>query len=295
VAQTREARHFIQQQAAARRPFLLFLAWGAPHNPYHTAPAEYRAMYSPDRIRLRPNVPADRQERAREDLAGYYAHCTALDDCVHEVWTTLKQAGVEENTILVFTSDHGDMLHSQGLIRKQKPWDESCRVPLLIHYPKKLGRTGRELPALINTEDLMPTLLGLCGLAAPSTVQGLDYSGYAAGGKDPSDGAAIITCPAPFGEWSRNNGGREYRALRTIRYTYARDLKGPWLLYDNQNDPYQRRNLCGKPEHAGLQGRLDRQLVQKLADQHDEFLSGDQYIERWNYQVDATGTIPVRP
>jgi len=236
-----------------------------------------------------------RQAAARKDLAGYYAHCSALDECVNEVWSTLRQAGIEENTILVFTSDHCDMLYSQGKIRKQKPWDESCRIPLLVHYPQKFGRAGRELTAPINTEDLMPTLLGLCGVEVPASVEGLDFSGYLQGGKNPSDGTTVITCPSPFGEWSRNRGGREYRALRTAQYTYVRDLNGPWLLYDNRNDPYQMQNLCRKPEHAELQARLDRQLLEKLARQHDEFLPGRKYIEQRGYQVDATGTVPVRP
>ncbi|HAH49558.1 MAG TPA: sulfatase, partial [Planctomycetaceae bacterium] len=105
---------------------------GSPHNPYHTAPPEYQSMYEPQNIRLRPNVPKDQQAAAKKELAGYYAHCSALDDCVGDLLATLKETGVDHNTIVVFTSDHGDMLHSHGQIRKQKPWDESLRVPMLF-------------------------------------------------------------------------------------------------------------------------------------------------------------------
>ncbi|MCA9017196.1 MAG: DUF4976 domain-containing protein, partial [Planctomycetaceae bacterium] len=137
------------------------------------------------------------------------------------------------------------------------------------------------------------TLLGLCKLKIPQTVEGLDYSGYLRGGKNPSDGATVITCPSPFGEWQRSRGGREYRGLRTARYTYVHDLNGPWLLYDNEADPYQQNNLCNQPESAPLQARLDAALKKKLAAQGDQFLHGSKYIDQFGYQVDPkTGTVP---
>jgi hypothetical protein len=99
-------------------------------------------------------------------------------------------------------------------------------------------------------------------------------------------------CPAPFGQWNRLLGGREYRAVRTARYTYARDLKGPWLLFDNEKDPYQLDNLVGKAEHAALQAEMEGVLRRKLRETGDEFLPARSYIEKWGYRVDATGTIP---
>ena len=92
----------------------------------------------------------------------------------------------------------------------------------------------------------------------------------------------------------RRNGGREYRGIRTARYTYVRDLNGPWLLFDNEQDPYQMKNLCNQPVHAELQARLDWQLKKKLKEQGDEFLPGPVYLERWGYKVDAGGTVPYR-
>ena len=84
----------------------------------------------------------------------------------------------------------------------------------------------------------------------------------------------MILCAAPFGEWVRRIGGKEYRGVRTTRYTYVRDLNGPWLLYDNQTDPYQTNNLANLPKHAKLQARLDALLTRKLKERHDEFLPG---------------------
>ncbi len=177
-------------------------------------------------------------------------------------------------------------------MKKQQPWEESIRIPFLLHYPARFGHEGKELDARLDTPDTMPTLLGLCGILIPDTVQGLDYSGYLQGEENPSDGAALLMCPHPFGQWSTSQGGREYRGLRTKRYTYVRSLQGPWLLYDNETDPYQLANLIDQPEYGTIQRQLDRQLQQKLDRIGDKFLDGMAYIKRWAYTVDETGTVP---
>jgi arylsulfatase A-like enzyme len=295
IAQTRDAEGFLRDHAKSSKPFLLFLAWGPPHDPYFSAPEKYRAQYDPAKITLRPNVPPAFQEAARKILAGYYAHCTALDDCMGELRRTLAETGLEENTILVFTADHGDMLGSQGLYKKQKPFDESIRVPMLFHWPRGLGRQPRQLDAPINSEDLMPTLLGLCGTPIPKSVEGLDYSSYLRGGKNPGDGATVILCAAPFGEWERRAGGKEYRGLRTTRHTFVRDLGGPWLLFDNWTDPYQTNNLVNLIPHAQTQAELEATLTRKLREREDQFQPGDTYIKKWGYTVNPNGTVPYTP
>jgi arylsulfatase A-like enzyme len=295
LAQTRDAVQYLRDHAKSGQPFLLHLAWGPPHNPYDTAPKKYRDRYAPENIKLRDNVPAAAQAKARKDLAGYYAHCTALDDCFAELLQALHDTGLDQNTIVVFTSDHGDMLGSQGLQRKQCPYEESVRVPMLWRLPAALGIRPRRVDATLNTEDVLPTLLGCCRMSIPKTVEGLDFSGCLRGGADPSAGATVIRCVTPFGEYSRKRGGREYRGVRTARYTYVRDLKGPWLLFENATDPWQLTNLVGKAEHAPLQARLDALLARKLAEQHDDFRAGPEYIAQWGYRVDADGTVPYTP
>jgi arylsulfatase A-like enzyme len=291
IAQTREAEAYIRQRAGSG-PFVLFLSWGPPHNPYGTAPQPCRERFADREIRLRPNVPASLKDRAETDLRGYYAHLAALDECIGALLRTLRETGLEENTLFVFTSDHGDMLFSQGQTRKQRPWDESILVPLLVRCPAVFGTQGRRVNMPVNASDLMPTLLGLSGLKAPDTVEGTDFSRVLRAGSEPGDGAALIACYAPFGEWTRQMGGREYRGVRTARYTYVRTLEGPWLLYDNQADPYQQENLCSRPEHAGLQAELDRLLSRKLEETRDKFLPADEYIRQWGYKVDSSGTVP---
>ncbi|WP_353718801.1 sulfatase [Dyadobacter sp. 676] len=282
--QTDSAIGFIKQ--SGKNPFLLVLSWGPPHNPYETAPEKYQKMYDPAKLRVRPNVPAEMQDSARKVLAQYYAHCTALDDMTGKLLDALEKQGIAENTIVVFTSDHGDMLLTRGVFRKQRPWDESALVPMLIRYPEKLGKKGITISKPLGTPDILPTLLGLSGIKIPASVQGTDVSaGILKPEKYPLD-AALITLPVPFHEYNFSNGGREYRGVRTERYTYTRRLNGPWLLYDNQTDPYQQNNLIGKPEYKKIQSELEAKLTKMLKDIDDDFQPADVYMKRWNYNYD---------
>ena len=295
IAQTEDAQTYIQShaQSDSDQPFALFLSWGPPHAPYLTAPEKYRKMYADKDITLRRNVPDEHREAALRDYRGYYAHMTALDDCMGDLLKTLDETGLADNTIVVYTSDHGDMLHTRGAMKKQQPWDESLRVPFLVRWPDKLNNQPREISMPIDTPDIMPTLLGLTDTEIPEGVEGIDRSKMILGTEQPDDDhAALMTCPAPFGQWSRDKGGREYRGVRTTRYTYCRDLDGPWLLYDNDTDPFQMNNLVGQDAHAALQNKLDGRLNDLLKKTGDEFLSGPELIRRSGYVVDAkSGTV----
>lgn len=281
--QTDSAIGFIKK---SNDPFLLVLSWGPPHNPYETAPEKYKKMYDPAKMKVRPNVPKDMLDSARKTLAQYYAHCTALDDAMGKLMKTLEDQGIAKNTIVVFTSDHGDMLLTRGVFRKQRPWDESILVPMLIRYPEKLGKKSIEINKPIGTPDILPTLLGLSGIKIPASVDGKDVSqGILHPERYPLD-AALIMLPVPFHEYNFSNGGREYRGVRTDRYTYARRLNGPWLLYDNKTDPYQQNNLVNKPEFKDLQQKLETTLAQKLKETNDQFLPADSYMKLWKYNYD---------
>lgn len=297
IEQTKDVQEYIRDRSRSESsesdsPFLLVLSWGPPHAPYETAPAAYRKLYDTAAVELRPNVPPEMAEEARKWIAGYYAHCTALDDCLGELLQTLEEEGLAENTIFVFTSDHGDMLGSQGEVKKQRPWEESIRVPFLLRWPSRFGWEGRKVDAMLDTPDILPTLLSMCEIQIPSSVEGQDFSATFEGGEDPSGGAALIYCPHPFGQFLRQDGGREYRGLRTRNHTYARDLAGPWLLYDNEADPYQLVNLIDHPDVQSLQAELEELLQRKLSERGDWFLRGESYIEKWNYTLDETGTVP---
>jgi arylsulfatase A-like enzyme len=283
IAQTRDVGEYIKTHAVSEKPFVLFLSWGPPHNPYHSAPERYRKLFDAKEIELRPNVPASQADLTRENLAGYYAHIAALDGCIGEIVKTIDEAGIKDDTILVFTSDHGDMMGSHGQQQKQRPYDESIRVPLLIRYPAQLGGKGKKIDMPLGTPDIMPTLLGLSRIGIPGTVEGTDYSSVLAGRTEPLNDASLIECLLPFGEWNQRNGGKEYRGIRTGRYTFVCDLTGPWLLFDNEKDPYQQRNLVDSLEYKDLQTKLNSILLEKLKKNKDAFKYGHEYLKTWNY------------
>jgi len=292
-AQTKDAQAYIREHAHSQKPFLLMVAYGGPHFPHGTAPKELKAQYPVDSIKLRPNVAQEMQDRARKEAQGYYAHCTALDRCVGDLQKTLKETGVSEDTIFVFTSDHGEMLGSQGQrpCEKQRPRDESIRIPFLISYPTVTGHQGHTVKTPINTPDILPTLLSMSDINIPDSIEGEDLSGIITGSTPDEDRAALIMSVHPFAGY---HSGKEFRGIRTARYTYVRSKDGPWLLYDNESDPYQMKNLAGVAAHADLQKELEGKLHAKLTETGDKFLPKEKYLKAWGYTVNANGNIPYK-
>ncbi len=287
LAQTKDAQQYLRERARIGQPFILFVAYGTPHFPHDTAPAEFKALYPPDQIKLPPNVPASLQVKARQEAQGYYAHCTALDRCVGDLLVTLAETGLATNTIFVFTSDHGEMLGSHGVPphTKQVAWSEASKVPFLMRIPA-IG--GRMVSTPLTTPDVLPTLLGLTGVAIPRSVEGEDLSQLIRAGRD-VDRAALYMGVAPFVSRQFAN---EYRAIRTSQYTYVRRLEGPWMLFDDVKDPYQTNNLVEQPEHAALVRELENRLQARLKHIGDDFRPGSAYIAEWGYKVGPHGSVP---
>jgi arylsulfatase A-like enzyme len=280
IAETADACSFIDANAHGGKPFFLMLSVAPPHFPYGTAPAEYRALFADKPIQLRPNVPDEFKQQATESLRGYYAHIAALDGCMKTLLAALDRNGISENTIVLFSADHGDMLFSQGLEGKLYPWDESLRIPLLMRYPRKLGRSGKRLTNPMNSPDIMPTILGLAGIPIPSGVQGIDFSGAMIDGDaSRAPRSAFINNPVSNFQLLQH-GFDSYRGVRTERYSYIRAIEGPWLLYDLKQDPYQKRNLMGKPEAKTILAQLEPELDGWLTRLNDHFLPGRVYLEQ---------------
>jgi arylsulfatase A-like enzyme len=278
VAATADACRFIEDRAKDPAPFFLVLSLAPPHFPYETAPKQYKDLFANKEIALRPNVPNNDVTKAIESLRGYYAHGAALDDCFKKLMGVLESQGLAEDTIVVFTSDHGDMLFSQGLEHKMFPWDESLRTPFLLRYPRKLGSTGRTHNNPMNVVDIMPTLLGLSGIPVPSSVQGHDFSPMLLAGKaDGLPGSAYICNPVSTFQLLEC-GFDVWRGVRTTTHTYVRAIEGPWLLYDNVADPYQMHNLSNKPEARAIQQQLDQEVVTWRKKLDDKFQPGQVYL-----------------
>ncbi len=301
VAQTGLALKYIEKNK--ERPFCLFMSWGPPHNPYK-APEEYHAKYPPDKIKFRKNVEErdivdgllkadkselnkknsnkrkrwrkqlDSNESLKKMISGYYAQTEVLDECMGRIINKVDQSGLKENTIIVFSSDHGDMLGSHRMALKQMPLEESISIPFIVRYPGTIPR-GTKTDALLGTIDMMPTLLGLAGLPLPPGLDGKDIS-QAAKGKGPGPRKDLyIMKLVPGGGPYAANGITEWRGVRTKEYTYARLLKsGPWILYNNKKDPFQMNNLIDDPAFRKIRDDLDKR-VDELAKEAKDPLKTD--------------------
>lgn len=245
--QTDLAIEFINKKKS--EPFCLFLSFGPPHNPYK-APKKYQDMYKDKKLKNRPNVPGGDTKNLRE----YYAMVTSLDSCMGRINDALAEAGVADDTIVVFTSDHGDMLGSQGHPLKQRPWEESIHVPFIARYPAKIKK-GQVHDWVISSVDVMPTLLGMCNAPIPTNVEGMDYSSTLIGKSDKERDAAFL-----FNVHQGGGPGTDWRGIRTKEWTYAFHFSGDWIMYDLKNDPYQLKNLIDDPKYAAKKQELKTQL-----------------------------------
>jgi len=285
VGQTDLALEFLQQ--ADDRPFCLFLSWGPPHDPYEQVPDAYKSLYDPLQLTLRPNVrpiqpgPHDLsgQRDPRTTLACYYAHITALDEQFGRLMAFLDEHRLADNTLVVFTSDHGDMLWSQGRMKKQQPWEESISIPFLVRGPG-ITPTGGCCDLLFSVVDMAPTLLAWMGFPVPEPMEGTDLS-PALGGERISGPSSVFLMDLVTMDEAYHQGLREWRGLRTPRYTYARWADGAgWLLYDNEADPYQLRNRIDDPEAQDLRGRLEAELQEWLYRTGDQCLPWEENVRR---------------
>ncbi len=245
--QTDLAVEFIRQRQA--EPFFLMVSYGPPHNPYK-APQRHQAIYTGKTLDPRPNDPKPNHAQ----MLNYYAMITSLDECVGRISDELKSRGLADNTIFVFTSDHGDMLGSQGHRLKQRPWEESINVPFIIRYPKRIAAGGRR-DTILSSVDLMPTLTHMCGADVPSAVQGLDQTAVLFGEADETRDAAFL-----FNTHNGGGPGCDWRGIRTKSWVYAYHRFGDWILYDLKNDPHQLNNLIDRPEYTMRRDELRSQL-----------------------------------
>jgi arylsulfatase A-like enzyme len=266
-------------------PFFLMLSWGPPHWPYDQYPSEYQ-IYDPQTVDLPPNVPEQLAAFARLEVADYYGNISALDHEMGRLLAWLEESGLAEDTVVCYSSDHGDHLSSHGYGKpmdlwlhhskrasKATPYEESIHIPFLMRYPRRVA-PGCRTEVLFSSVDVMPTLLSLAGVGIPDGVQGQDLSHAALGmaGTDPDSVYLQILGPGwPHrGDWVGC-----WRGIRTQRWVYARWHRGGQvLLFDREQDPYEMDNLGGRPEFADMRATLEARLRQWMEEVRDPFDGG---------------------
>ena len=293
VGQTDLAIDFMTRNRNAA-PWALVLSWSPPHDPYLTAPEKHFARYRDAKIKPRANVPDIirhtlqvnyTKAQVEEFTRGYYAHISALDEQFGRLIDSLKETGQLDNTIVVYTSDHGDMLGSQGCTNKQWPYEESVRVPLVISWKgHTLCKTSNELISLV---DLPVSLARLAGTSFPEGTDGLDLHRLflEEDARGPEACYMFDLIPCHQAAW---RGSREWRGIRTARHTFARSaVDEGFALYDHVEDPLQMDNLVHRSDREDLKQVLSDSL-DKLIARHDRLLPWEDFIrefglkDEWN-------------
>ena len=188
----------------------------------------------------------------RRMRAVYYLLLENTDWFIELLLDTLRAAGLEENTIVVFTTDHGEMLGSHGLIAKTVFYEESAKTMMLLRYPPQIPAGSVDRQTLISTQDLMPTLLDLCGLNLPAGLDGKSFKSLCTGAAADQDFSQLI---------AMNFDGRMLRS-GPYKYVHSRVYGDEYqILFDLEKDPHESRNVYGQSGYEAVSSRLRAQLT----------------------------------
>ncbi len=304
--QTDMAISFLKSAAHKPDPFALFLSWGPPHYPWgqNNVEPEYSELYRDVTLPLAPNysnisdpyadtwqkLPPNYDSVVHDWMRAYYAQVANLDWNLGRLMKALDENGLTNNTILVFTSDHGEMFGSHGRQSKLIFYEEAARIPFLVRWPGKIPAKSVS-DVLLGTPDIMPTLLSFLNIPIPSTVEGKDLSKSVLGKGNADHDAANMQGMGATAAWA---DGSEWRALRDHEYTYAiyhQDRKE--LLFNHRKDPYQLVNLAEERSHAAMLAHY-RDLSQAWRKEQNDTFEACSWYERWtedrNIVMTAQGT-----
>lgn len=305
--QTDMAIDYLRSHKSDDEPFALFLSWGPPHYPWGLDNVEekYAQMFAHTDLPTPPNysnisdpyadnwckLPKNYDEKVKEWRRVYYAQTANLDMNLGRLMKSMEELGLDDNTILVFTCDHGEMFGAHGRQAKLIFYEEAARVPFLIRWPGKL-KPGSANDTLLGTPDIMPTLLSMMDTRCPTSIEGHDLSAHILRNTGVAPAMAHLQGMGATASWE---DGHEWRAIRDHEYTYAIYKKdGKELLFHNRKDPWQMHDLADdKASAATLKHYRDASTAFRK-EHNDEFHEASWYESRWtndrNIVNTATGT-----
>lgn len=264
-----KARELIEQHA--KDPFFLAVGFVRPHVPF-VAPKKYFDMYPPEEMTLPEKVPGDWDDipkpginyktslnmkmdvvKQKKAVSGYYAAVSFMDAQVGKVLDALEKSGQMDNTIIIFTSDHGYHLGEHDFWAKVSLHDESARVPLIISVP---GKKPGVSDSLVELLDLYPTTAKLCGLEVPARLQGRDISPILDDPKAKVHDTVFSVAGSSKGLMLCDD--------RWVFIQYGEDAKGGIELFDMKNDPQQITNLAESLDHVSIVADWKEKIAAKL-------------------------------
>lgn len=276
--ETDRAIEYLKARGGERKPFALVVSINPPHTGYDLVPERYKERYKGidvETLCTSPLVEPKGTEYGdfyRKSIRDYYAAITGVDEQIGRLLAALEEQGLAENTIVVFTSDHGDCMGMHKNIGKDVCYEEAIRVPMILSWPGHIP-ARRDDRLMIAYADLYPTLLSLMGLKAeiPAEVETRDLSAEVT---DPEKAAATApTLIQPYYKISPDNLLTGYRGLRTPTHTFALHATegeaDETLLFCRQTDPYELHNIAS--EEPQLVEEMTRKLKEWLEATDDPF------------------------
>lgn len=294
-------------RSQGENPFFAYVCYGPPHHPMDM-PDYLKRMYDPEKITLPSSTPDPDLQRAfikerveydfdgnldllekskagnvkpgececeadiRRFVAEYYAMISNVDHNVGILLNWLEAQGILDDTIVIFLSDHGDMLGQHGHFCgwKRSAYKSAAHVPFFVRYPKQFGG-GKRVGSLVDIAiDTMPTLLEICGAEASQGVAGRSFVPILEGDQPIRDSVMYQLMKQSEGGRGQAHPKPE-RGIRTEEWLYVRKADKPIILIDQKNDPDEQINLVGKPEYASIQAELDQRLSTWMDDTGDDF------------------------
>ena len=250
------------------RPWFAIAGFYAPHAPLNP-PRRFVDMYDPSTL---PPPAMNEGENARHGLsddewrevkAYYYALVSHVDDQVGRILATLDECGLRDNTLVIFTADHGEHLGDHGLIGKGAPGTDSCaRVPLLVRYPDRIP-AGQVRAELIEQVDVAPMVLDYAGVQRPPLFQGRSFRSLMEGGDYQARSSAFIEFRMPF--------GLSTKAIRTPGFKYAISNRRDEQLYDMRRDPNELNNVAADPAYAAALTDARHELLRRAFDVETQY------------------------
>lgn len=305
-------RAALKQLAQDDRPFFLYSSFWKPHSPFEV-PVPFDSLYNDvdfelpkaetledihklplplQKLILRgKNPPYDMDRKTLQWIyRSYYGSITHIDREVGSILQTLEETGCADDTIVVFASDHGDQLLEHGLMGKNVFFEASIRVPLMLHFPGKIK--PQQVDDLVETIDVFPTLMDLCGLSIPADCHGHSLVPLVASAKGQYAARdaifseniipEVITTKHLDFEFQPGVGIKGIRhpdakMVRTDRWKYNYYPEGFAELYDLTNDPLEQQNLANEPAHAATVAELKGRILDWLITSTET----DQIAPRW--------------
>jgi len=265
------------QQRKKDQPFALVVSMNPPHTDYNEVPQKYKQLYkniNMDSLTRFPNIPkADTKmgKYYRQSIRNYYACITGVDEQVGRLIDYLKKSGNYDNTIIIFTSDHGDCHGIHEQMSKNNPYEESIKIPLIINWNKKL-KHRIDNKTLISIGDLYPTILSMLGYKKqiPADVETIDFADSIL--KNKTSNKVEFQPYYFFPRADQKSKGK--RGLRNSQYTFVltKTLNGfTKELFDRESDPFELNNIAGKK--PDLIKKFTKKLSLLLEKQNDSFMT----------------------